>query len=93
MATVNGAHAMGIPECDTLAVGKKADLIMIDLNQPNMQPLQNIEKNLVYSGSKQNVKMTMIDGRIRYEDGHFQIGVSAEGVYAQANRIARKILG
>ena len=33
---------------------------MIDLMQPNMQPIQNIEKNLVYSGSKQNVKMTMI---------------------------------
>ena len=60
MATVNGAHAMGLAECDTLRVGKKADLILIDLEQPNMQPLHHIEKNLVYSGSKQNVKMTMI---------------------------------
>lgn len=33
---------------------------MIDLNQPNMQPENNIVKNLVYSGSKQNVKLTMV---------------------------------
>lgn len=93
MATVNGAHAMGLTDCDVLAPGKKADIVMIDLNQPNMQPLQNIEKNIVYSGSKSNVKMTMINGRIRYENGEFQIGVSPEGVYAQANKIARRILG
>ena len=93
MAVSGGAHAMGLTDCDCLAEGKMADLVMIDLHRPNMQPENHLVKNLVYSGSKQNVKMTMIDGRIRYEDGHFQIGVSAEGVYAQANRIARKILG
>ena len=81
---------MGIPECDTLAVGKKADLIMIDLNQPNMQPLQNIEKNLVYSGSKENVKLTMVDGEILYENGQFFVGEDAEEIYARANEIIGK---
>ena len=57
MATVNGAYAMGLDNCDILAEGKYADLIMIDLMQPNMQPIQNIEKNVVYSASKLNVKM------------------------------------
>ncbi|MCR5692334.1 MAG: amidohydrolase, partial [Eubacterium sp.] len=38
MATVGGSIAMGLTECDTLAVGKKADLIMIDMMRPNMQP-------------------------------------------------------
>lgn len=46
MATVNGAYAMGLDNCDILAEGKYADLIMIDLMQPNMQPIQNIEKML-----------------------------------------------
>ena len=59
MATAGGAYAMGLPDCDCLAVGKKADLVMIDLRQPNMQPENNLVKNLVYSGSKQNVKLTM----------------------------------
>ena len=87
MATVNGAHAMGLTDADILAEGKFADLIMIDLHQPNMQPLNNIVKNIVYSGSKQNVKMTMVNGNILYEDGNFFIGTPAEEVYAKANEI------
>jgi 5-methylthioadenosine/S-adenosylhomocysteine deaminase len=93
MATVWGAHAMGLPECDTIAKGKKADLILIDLQQPNMQPLQNVEKNLVYSGCKQNVCMTMVAGRVLYQDGQFYLGTSKEEIYAKANESARRILG
>lgn len=76
---------MGLTDCDTLEKGKCADLIMIDLNQPNMQPLNNISKNIVYSGSKQNVKLTMVAGKILYEDGKFNIGVDPEEVYAKVN--------
>ncbi len=93
MATVNGARAMGLPECDTLSEGKKADLIMIDLMQPNMQPLQNVEKNVVYSGSKQNIKMTMVGGKILYQDGEFFLDCQPERIYEKANEIARRILG
>ena len=93
MAAVNGAYAMGLPECDTLAEGKKADMILIDLQQPNMQPLQNIEKNLVYSGSKQNVKMTMVGGRVLYQDGNYYLDSSKEEIFARANESARRILG
>lgn len=93
MATVNGALAMGLTDCDVLEAGKKADLILIDLAQPNMQPLQNIEKNLVYSGSKQNVKMTMVGGKVLYENGEFYLDVPKEIIYARANEIARQILG
>ncbi|HIX63082.1 MAG TPA: amidohydrolase [Candidatus Mediterraneibacter colneyensis] len=93
MAVVNGAHAMGLHDCDRIAPGKRADLIMIDLMQPNMQPIHNIEKNIVYSGSKQNVKMTMIDGKVLYRDGRFYIGETAEKIYENANRISERILG
>ena len=89
MATTAGAHAMGLSDCDRLEVGKKADLIMIDLKQPNMQPENNIVKNLVYSGSKQNVKMTMVNGRILYEDQKFYIGFDPAEVYKRANAIIR----
>ncbi len=91
MATTGGAHAMGLPECDSLAVGKKADIVMIDLMQPNMQPINNIAKNLVYSGSKMNVKMTMVDGKILYEDGVFHIGTPASDIYKEANRLMDEI--
>ena len=71
MATIGGAKAMNLKDCDVLDIGKQADLIMIDLQQPNMRPLHNLEKNLVYSGSKQNIKMTMIAGKILYENSEF----------------------
>ena len=47
--------------------------------------VNNIAKNIVYSGSKTNIKMTMIDGKILYEDGNYQIGISPEEIYAKAN--------
>lgn len=87
MATTGGARAMNLEQCDSLAVGKKADIIMIDLKQPNMQPENNLVKNLVYSGSKQNVKMTMVNGKILYEDGQFSIGFAPEEIYAKANAV------
>ena len=89
MACRNGAYACGFDDCDSLAVGKQADMILIDLNQPNMQPLNNIEKNIVYSGSKQNVSLVMIAGKILYEKGEFFIGDDPQRVYAEANRIIR----
>ena len=93
MATVEGAHCMGLTSADVLAEGKFADLIMIDLHQPNMQPLNNIVKNIVYSGSKQNIELTMVNGRILYEDGEFFIGTPAEEVYARANEIIGRMRG
>ena len=46
------ARCMGLPEADCIAPGKLADLTVIDLHRPNMQPINNITKNLVYSGAK-----------------------------------------
>lgn len=91
MATVNGAHAMGLWDADVLAEGKLADIIMIDLNQPNMQPLNNIAKNIVYSGSKQNVSMTMVNGKILYEKGKFVLKEKPEDIYMKANDIMKRI--
>jgi len=92
MATCNGARAMFLDDCDVLAKDKKADIIMIDLNMPNMQPLNNIPVNLVYSGSKANVKMTMIDGKILYEDGKFNVGADVNEIYAKANEYINKLM-
>ncbi len=90
MATVNGARCMGLSDCDILAEGKKADIIMIDMHQPNMQPINNIADNIVYSGSRANVKMTMCDGRILFEDGKYMTVDDPEKIYAKANAIMNK---
>lgn len=92
MATIGGAGAMHLKKSDVLAQGKLADLIMIDLHQPNMQPIHNIPKNLIYSGSKQNVKMTMINGKILYKDGEFRVGETAEDIYRAADQVVKRML-
>lgn len=92
MATVHGAKAMRLNKADVLAPGKYADIIMIDLHQPNMQPIHNIPKNLVYSGSKSNVKMTMINGKILYYNGEFNVGESAEKIYEKCDKIIKRML-
>jgi len=91
MATTGGSEAMCLADCDVLAPGKYADLIMIDLHQPNMQPLNNIVQNIVYSGSKMNVAMTMVNGRILYEKGTFYVNEDPEKIYADANAIIRRM--
>ena len=90
MACVNGASSLGHDECTTLSVGNKADIVMIDLHQPNMQPILNITNNIVYSGSKTNVKMTMINGKILYMDGKF-IGVDVDEIYAKCSEITERL--
>ena len=91
MATVNGARCMGLKDADYLTEGKLADMIMIDMSQPNMQPINNIVKNLVYSGSKSNVLMTMIGGVIRYQNGKFNIGEEPFEIYEKAEKIKKRI--
>ena len=82
---------MGLDGCDGIAKGKKADLIVIDLNAPNMRPLHNIPKNLVYSGSKQNVLLTMCAGKILYENGEFAT-IDLEKTYADADISLKRML-
>lgn len=91
MATVNGAIAMGLTDSDVLEVGKKADIIEIDLHRPNMQPLNNIVNNIVYSGSKENVILTMINGEILYRNGEFLISESVDDIYAKVTKIGERI--
>ena len=89
-ATVGGAKAMGLDDCDTLEVGKQADLIILDLKQPNMQPINNIAKNIVYSGSKSNVKLTMCAGKVLYENGGFT-SANAQEIYKNVQKRAERI--
>ena len=91
MACVGGAKAMGLDDCDCIAPGKKADLVVVSLNRPNMHPLNNISKNIVYAGSKENVRLTMVNGRILYENGEFFIGEDAGKLYAEADKISEAV--
>lgn len=90
-ATSGSALAMGLSDCGVLAVGKQADIVVIDLSQPNMQPINSVMNNIVYSGSKSNVRLTMCAGKILYENGGFFIGESPEKIYRRVNEITQRL--
>ncbi len=92
MATAGSAQAMGLDDCDKIAEGKQADMIVIDLKKPNMQPIHNIVKNLVFSGSKQNVKLTMCAGKILYRDGIYFIDEDESDIYKRANYMLKDFI-
>ena len=93
MATVNGAHALGLNDSDVLDVGKNADIIMIDLKDPAMQPINNIAKNIVYSGSKSCVKMTMINGKVLYFNHEFFVDQDVNEIMLKANEVTARLKG
>ena len=91
MAVKGSALSMGLNDCDVLAAGKKADMTVIDLDMPNMQPLHNIVKNIVFAGNKSNVKMTVCGGVIVYENGTFPT-LDEEKIYADANAAVKALM-
>ena len=92
MATVNGAKMLGLKKSLFLEEGSLADLIMIDLKQPDMQPINNIINNIVYSGNKLDIKMTMIDGKILYYDKKFYLNESVDEIYRKSKIIVDRLL-
>ena len=67
----NGAKAQGRRDTGRIAVGARADLALIDLRAPHNLPVVSPEASLAYSAAASDVKMTVVDGRILYENGEF----------------------
>lgn len=82
-ATVNGYEALGF-RGGVLKTGNFADIILIDLAAPNMRPLSDVKKNLVYSADSSNVLMTVAGGKIVYENGKYDIGEEISTIYLEA---------
>lgn len=71
MATLEGARAQGRPDCGRIEVGQKADLILIDLDSLHNIPSYGCETTVAYSADSSDVRMTMVDGKILYENGEY----------------------
>ena len=71
MATVNGAKAQGRPDTGSLEVGKCADIIAINLDAPHLVPDNDTLALIAYSAQASDVCMTMVDGKILYENGEY----------------------
>lgn len=90
MATKNGATAMGRRDTGEIKVGNKADLIVIDLDKPHLKPMHNAVSNLVYSAQGQDVYLTMVDGKILYQNGEFKT-IDKEKVYKNIEKSKERL--
>lgn len=70
-ATVIGAKALGYDNLGLLKAGYLADLVLLDINTPQMTPNIDMESNLIYSAQGSDVRMTMVDGKVLYRDGKY----------------------
>lgn len=91
MATINGAKTLGFNNIGEIKVGNKADLILIDTKKPHMQPERNLISHLVYSAKSSDIYLTMINGKILYENGKVNIGISEEEIIKKVNETANRI--
>ena len=72
MATVCGARAQGrAEECGMLKVGFDADIALVDFSAPHLMPCHNVLSGLVFSAKGGDVAMTMVRGKILYQNGQF----------------------
>ena len=72
MATFCGARAQGrTQECGTLELGKDADIVLVDFSAPHLIPCHNVLNGLVFAAKGGDVAMTMVRGKILYQNGHF----------------------
>ena len=90
MATVAGARALGRPT-GQIAVGKVADLILLDFTAPNLTPCHDVVENLVFAAHGSNVVMNMARGNIIYENGTFHT-LDVERIQAEVRDYALPLL-
>lgn len=90
MATRNGAKLQGREDTGELAVGKKADIIALDLTKPHMVPNLDPLALTVYSAQGSDVVLTMVDGKILYENGEF-LTLDAEKILYDAKAAVKRL--
>ena len=93
MATIGGARTLGMDDrIGSIKVGKRADLIAVDLNHPAMQPINDLHAALVHADAGARVTHTFIDGQCVYDDGVWST-LDIEEVLAKAASWRRRING
>lgn len=92
MATIESAKLLAIDhETGSLEAGKKADMILIDLNRPHLQPVHNIVSLLAYSVNGADVDTTIVNGKILMQNRQL-LTLDEQEVMRQGNRRAKRIV-
>ena len=92
MATIGSAKALGIEDkTGSLEPGKQADIIAIDLHNSHQNPTTDPESAVIYTANQDNVKMTMVAGRILYDDFVHVSGCDRDAIVDRARALRVRI--
>ncbi len=91
MATINGAQMQGRKDTGTIEVGKKADLAVIDLQKAHLQPHTDLFSIITYAAQASDICMTMVDGKILYENGEYTT-IDKEKTLYEFSQSAKRLL-
>lgn len=92
MATANGARLQGRDNTGSLEVGKKADIIAFDLDKPHLIPNFDPLALMTYAIQGSDVCMTMVDGKILYENGEY-LTLDEEKIRYEVKAALKRIYG
>ena len=91
LATIGGAKTLGIEDqVGSIEVGKKADIILLDMRSPNLNPIhgkKTVISDIVYSASPANVDTTIVDGQLLMENRQLKT-IDLERTLQTVSRIA-----
>jgi 5-methylthioadenosine/S-adenosylhomocysteine deaminase len=91
MATIDGARVLGLEDTTgSIETGKKADVIIIDVNRPHLIPMYNVYSHLVYAVTGSDVVTAIVNGRLLMED-RVLTTVDVDAVMRAVNQIAQDI--
>ena len=90
MATIKGAEALLLErQVGSIEPGKRADLVLYDLDTPEWRPLLNPVNNFVYAASGASVRTVLIDGRVVLDEGHLTT-LDERALYERVERLSRE---
>lgn len=92
MATIDGAKILGLDDIiGTIECGKRADIILIDINKPHLYPSNDIITNLVYSANGADIETVIIDGNIVMENRNL-INIDEKQIFEKISEITARLL-
>lgn len=90
MATINGAKALGLQEeVGSINIGKKADMIILNMCSEVMQPVNDIFSDIVYNAKGSNVETTIVNGNILMENRNLKCDENK--IYTECKKIINRI--
>ena len=93
MATINGAYALGLDkEIGSIEVGKKADIIILDMNTINSYPSDDIINNIVHNTEVVNVDTVMINGDILINNHKLMINLSKDALKDKLKEMMNRLM-